>query len=102
MVHRDQARWGWLLLVGLAAANRDPAANERPDEFDIERKKANQVSFGYGIHLCIGASLARLEGKVAFRQLLERFPDMAITHEPKWGRNPFFRGFDRLDVEQRQ
>ncbi len=50
-----------------------------PDGFDIDREKVSQVSFGYGIHLCIGASLARLEAKVAFEKLLAEFPDMQLA-----------------------
>ncbi len=96
--HGKQLKRGDIIFVGLAATNRDPSANERPDEFDVRREKVNQVAFGYGIHLCIGASLARLEGKVAFTRLLERFPALELAEEPAWGRNPFFRGFDRLDV----
>lgn len=94
--HGKRFKRGDNVFVALAAANRDPAANERPDEFDITRPKVNQVAFGYGIHLCIGAALARLEGRVAFTRLLERFPALSLAEEPSWGTNPFFRGFDEL------
>lgn len=96
--HGQALKRGDAIFVGLAAANRDPAANDHPDTFDTTRDKVNLVSFGYGIHLCIGAALARLEGKVAFARLFERFPDLALEEEPTWGRNPFFRGFDHLSV----
>jgi cytochrome P450 len=96
--HGKHLKRGDLIFVGIAGGNRDPAANERPDEFDVTREKVKQVSFGYGIHLCIGASLARLEAKVAFTRLLERFPEMHLGAEPEWGMNPFFRGFDHLDI----
>lgn len=96
--HGQRLKRGDVIFVGLAAANRDPAANEAPETFDIFREQMNQVSFGYGIHLCIGATLARLEGKVAFARLLERFPDLSLADDPVWGRNPFFRGFDHLEV----
>ena len=54
---------GQLLLLSIAGANRDPAVNEDPETFDIRRDKVVHVSFGYGIHLCLGMSLARLEAK---------------------------------------
>jgi len=90
---------GDVVLVSIAGANRDPQANPEPDRFDIGREKVNQVSFGYGIHLCIGASLARLEAKVAFEKLLEKFPSLALCNpEPQWSDNPIFRGHRNLWV----
>jgi cytochrome P450 len=62
-----------ILLVSLSGANRDPARFERPDEFELGRG-AGHLAFGHGIHHCIGAPLARLEGEIALRQLLSRFP----------------------------
>ena len=97
--HGARLKRGDSLFIGLAAANRDPVANDAPDEFDVTRERVNQVAFGYGIHLCIGASLARLEGKVAFARLLERFPEFGLAEEPEWGSNPFFRGFDHLHLD---
>jgi cytochrome P450 len=96
--HGVKLKKGDSLFIGLAAANRDQAANDAPDEFDVSREKVNQVAFGYGIHLCIGAALARLEGRVAFERLLDRYPALALEGEPEWGTNPFFRGFDELNV----
>jgi len=96
--HGADLKKGDALFIGLAAANRDDRAIDRPNEFDIGRDKVSQVSFGYGIHLCIGATLARLEGRVAFERLLDRYPDLSLPDEPEWGANPFFRGFDSLDV----
>jgi cytochrome P450 len=58
-----------------------------------------QVSFGYGIHLCIGASLARVETTIAFEILMQRYPDMSLVSKtPQWGTNPVFRGLERLEV----
>ncbi len=85
------------VLVSIAAANRDPGVNDNPDEFDVQRERLKQVSFGYGIHLCLGAALARLEAKVVFATLLERYPSMRLRDtDPHWGKNPFFRGLDDL------
>ena len=99
--HGKPMKRGDSILVSIAGGNRDPDANADPDTFDIGREKVNQVSFGYGIHLCIGASLARLEAKVAFEELLGRFPDLALCNpEPQWGVNPIFRGHRELWVRQ--
>lgn len=96
--HGVKLKKGDSLFLGLAAANRDQSANEHPNTFDVTREKVNQVAFGYGIHLCIGATLARLEGRVAFECLLERYGSLSLEGEPEWGSNPFFRGFDELSV----
>ncbi|MFZ6003416.1 MAG: cytochrome P450 [Actinomycetota bacterium] len=64
------------LLIVTGAANRDPRAYEEPDEFDITRNGPLGISFGHGIHYCIGAHLARLEGQVAFTEIYRRWPDL--------------------------
>ncbi|MET0880169.1 MAG: cytochrome P450, partial [Acidimicrobiales bacterium] len=68
-----------LLLVG--AANRDERRYERPDEFDIHRTDGQHLTFGYGLHDCLGANLARLEGRVALDELLSRFPEWDVDLE---------------------
>ena len=99
--HGKRMKRGDIVLVSIAGGNRDPRANHEPDRFDIGREKVNQVSFGYGIHLCIGASLARLEAQVAFEKLLEQFPNLALCNaEPQWGDNPIFRGHRELWVRK--
>lgn len=100
--HGKQMKRGDVVFVSIAGANRDLNANDNAEVFDIHREKVSQVSFGYGIHLCIGASLARLEAKVAFEKLLAEFPDMRLVDEkPRWGTNPFFRGQETLLVSKR-
>jgi cytochrome P450 len=99
--HGKPMKRGDIVLVSIAGGNRDPQANPEPDRFDIGREKVNQVSFGYGIHLCIGASLARLEAKVTFEKLLADFPNLALCDpEPQWGDNPIFRGHRKLWVRK--
>ena len=84
----------------MASANRDPAANPNPDVFDIERENIKHVSFGHGIHLCLGLNLARLEGRIAFRKLLERFPNMTMAEqELEWTPIPLVRGMENLIVD---
>jgi pimeloyl-[acyl-carrier protein] synthase len=99
--HGKRLKRGDIVLVSIAGGNRDPSANAQPDRFDIGREKVNQVSFGYGIHMCIGASLARMEAKVAFEKLLEKYPDLGLCNaEPQWGDNPIFRGHRDLWVRK--
>ena len=88
-----------LIVPMIASANRDPTANENPDVFDITRKDIKHVSFGHGIHLCLGLNLARLEGRIAINKLLERFPDMSMAdQEIVWTPVPLVRGMDNLVI----
>ena len=87
--------------ASLASANRDPERFTNPDVFDISRADANRhVAFGKGIHVCLGAPLARVEGQVAFSTLFRRFPELRLAvpaEEVRWS-NSFLRGFARLPV----
>ncbi len=71
---------GTLAFILLAAANRDPAHFSRPDLFDIGREPNEHVSFGEGIHFCLGAPLARLEGAIAIESMLEKFPRLGLAN----------------------
>jgi cytochrome P450 len=89
-----------LVVPLIASANRDEAANANPDVFDITRESIQHVSFGYGIHLCLGLALARLEARVALNTLLDRFPNMSLAEqEIVWTENPFVRGMEKLLVD---
>jgi cytochrome P450 len=86
-------------VVGiLAAANRDPDVFDDPDRLDVGRDPNPHVSFGRGIHFCLGAPLARLEAQVALPMLLERFPDLRLAGEPRPRPTWNLRGLSRLPV----
>jgi cytochrome P450 len=102
-MHGFELKPGQVLMLSIAGANRDPAVNTDPDRFDVTREKVTHVSFGYGIHLCLGMSLARLEAKIAFTKLFERFASLQFAEaKPNWGRYPMFRGLETLTVHVRR
>ncbi len=89
------------VTASLASANRDPKKFANPDEFDISRPDANRhVAFGRGIHVCLGAPLARVEGQIAFETLIRRYPDLrlAIPEEELQWSGSFLRGFRQIPV----
>jgi cytochrome P450 len=90
---------GTLVVTLLGAANRDPAVNADPDRFDVARTDVTHLSFASGIHHCLGAALARLEGQVVFERLLERFPRIELADpEPRWRTTLTLRGLAELPV----
>jgi cytochrome P450 len=72
---------GQMIFVSLAAANRDPAQFPDPDRFDIRRDASKHVSFGHGIHYCVGAALGRLESQIAINTILRRLPNLKLCAE---------------------
>ncbi|MCW2904436.1 MAG: Cytochrome [Streptosporangiaceae bacterium] len=73
---------GATVLLGLAVADRDPTRFREPDRFDVTRTDNPHLAFGHGLHYCLGAPLARLEGQIAVRALLQRLPDIALAVPP--------------------
>jgi cytochrome P450 len=82
----------------LGAANRDPAQYPDPDRLDVGRQNIRPMSFGGGIHHCLGAQLARLEGELVFTALIERFPNLELPQKdkPDWRRSFTLRGLSKL------
>ena len=90
---------GSLLLVGIGAANHDPDVFAEPERLDVGRDPNPHLAFGFGAHFCLGAPLARLEGEIALRALLERFPRLTLaTESPAYRPNPVLRGLVSLPV----
>jgi cytochrome P450 len=72
---------GSAILLLMASANRDPRVRDDPDVFDIHRQDTQHLTFGFGLHYCLGANLARLEGRVALEELLKRFPEWDVDYD---------------------
>jgi cytochrome P450 len=90
---------GELIVALIGAANRDPAVFPDPDRLDVTRERLKPLSFGGGIHFCIGAQLARIEAEVVFSTLLDRMPDMKLESEtPRWRESFTLRGLTTLPV----
>ncbi|MFI6730287.1 cytochrome P450 [Streptomyces atratus] len=89
------------VLISLAGADRDPGRYPEPDRFDIRRDAQGHLAFGHGLHFCLGAPLARMEGRIAIRTLLERCPGLALdtdAGEPDWLPGMLIRGVRELPV----
>lgn len=92
---------GAIVVPGLLAANRDPASISQPDTLDITRTDNPHLAFGHGIHHCLGAPLARLEGRIALGSLLARFPGLRLAVPPEqltWRPSVLMHGLTTLPV----
>ncbi len=89
---------GAMLTLCIGAANRDPDAYPEPDRLDITRNPRDHLAFGGGIHLCAGLNVARLEARIALPAILNRFPKLRLSGEPKRDRRARFRGLVSLPV----
>ncbi|MBM4407546.1 MAG: cytochrome P450 [Chloroflexi bacterium] len=99
-LHGHRLRNGELVFLMLGAANRDPAAFPHPNRFDSRRSPNRHLAFGYGIHLCIGAPLARLEASIALAELYRRHPDPTlVAAKVDWYPSIHIRGPRTLAVD---
>jgi cytochrome P450 len=92
---------GTSILLGNGAANRDPAMFSDPHCVDVTRRPNDHLGLGHGAHFCLGASLARLEGRVLLETVSRRFPDLALAADPAaldWAPHPRLRGLRSLPV----
>ena len=90
---------GWTVLCMLGAANRDPKQFKEPNQLNLNRLNNQHLAFSAGLHFCIGAQLARLEGQIAILNLVQRFPEMKLTGpRPEWASTFGFRGLKSLPV----
>ena len=90
---------GQPIMLGIAAANRDRRVHDNPDAFDLSRSKPAPLSFGQGIHYCLGATLAKMEGEVSLRALATRFPELSLADErPPYREHLVLRGLEALPV----
>jgi cytochrome P450 len=92
-------RKGTLVLVFMGGANRDPEVFENPDVFDVRRPNArDHLSFSAGLHYCVGAALARAEGRIGLQRLFDRYPDLALAGTPTLRSTRTLRGFETLPI----
>ncbi len=102
-LHGKTLAVGQRVFIMLNAANRDPRAYPDPDRLDLDRDGVPQLSFGYGLHICLGFPLARTEGQVAFPALLKHFSHLEPTTDaPPWINSLVFRGMSSLPVRVRR
>lgn len=98
-LHGTTVPQGSALLLLNGAANRDERVFDDADRFDIRREIGHHLAFGYGIHFCLGAALARLEGRVMLDELLNRFPDWTVDEDKAVrGRTSTVRGWESLPI----
>jgi pimeloyl-[acyl-carrier protein] synthase len=90
---------GRVVVAAIGAANRDPAYFSDPERLDVARKDNRHIAFGFGIHFCLGAPLARIEGQVAIGTLLRRMPTLKLVSDtPEWRESSVLRGLKTLPV----
>jgi hypothetical protein len=83
-----------------ASGNRDERAIERPDEFIVDRKGArNHLSFGFGVHRCMGNRLAELQLRILWEELLARFDKIEVVGEPEYVQSNFVKGYSKMMVK---
>ncbi len=98
-LYGQQLRRGQYIMPLLASANSDPTQFSDPERFDISRSPNNQLSFGTGVHVCLGIKLARAEGEIAFRKIFQRFPGLKLaSSDHEWTKRLGLRAIRSLPV----
>lgn len=99
-MHGQLMKKGDLVIPLIGAANRDPAKFTDPDRLDIARNQGAHLSFGYGPHVCIGATLTYLEAEIAMRSVMQRLPQLQLAGVTQsWGGNAVYRSLNRLSLK---
>ena len=90
---------GSVMLLLMGSANRDERKFADPDQFDVDREARSHIAFGFGPHYCLGAALARLEGRIALEEVLKRFPEWTVDmSRARLSPTSTVRGWDTLPV----
>ncbi len=98
-IHGTTVPAGSAMLMLMGSANRDERRFSNPDVYDVRRKDGAHISFGFGIHFCLGAALARIEGRITLDEVLNRFPVWEVDDDGiEWTSTSTVRGFERLPV----
>ena len=90
------------VFLMIASANRDPRSFDDPGRLDVTRNPNRHLAFGFGTHFCLGASLARLEARVAFEEMLARFPEFSVSGPTKRLHGSVIRGLLSVPLEFRR
>lgn len=99
ILHGQTMKKGDLVIALIGAANHDPSKFTAPERLDVTRNEGHHLSFGFGPHVCIGASLTYLEAEIALRRVMERLPQLqCVATEPAWSGNSVYRGLLELPV----
>ena len=97
-LHGCRIREGEEVSLVWGSANHDERRFDDPERFDIHRGDNRHLALGHGVHFCMGSHLARLEGRVAFEELLTRLPDYELEGEPTWQASPWARAYAAVPI----
>jgi len=98
-MHEQTIRKGDMVIMWYLSGNRDPRAIEQPDEFIIDRQRPREhLSFGYGVHSCLGNRLAEMQLRVLWQEILKRYPNIEVVGEPVRASSTVFHAIQSLPV----
>jgi cytochrome P450 len=93
---------GQKVAAVIGSANRDGDVFSEPDKFDISRGPCDLLSFGHGVHSCLGAQMLRQVLPIALEAFLNKFPSVELAAKPSWQTDPYFRGYTNLQLRAKQ